>query len=604
MAKKNLSWWDAAEQDVCGAVQGTVGDIIADDAMRMQSITRANRLWCAGGLVDTDQAASENMFREIVATVSARTVRSRPAVRVTTEQGNWNMGRRAATLDRWLRGQFEEHSWHQDVAPRALQSALLYGTGCALVGHDGEQIVVEHVPVWELKVDRAEGTTGAPRNMYRVRYASAPALAEMYPQWSREILAAAGAVDDRDDPTEQYSTYSGRGDLVRLTEAWHLGSGRRPGRYVLIAGDSAVLQDAEWMGKRFPFCTMRYCTRTTGFWGTGVGDEIGTAQLELNRLSDARFEALRLMGMPYVLVENGSGVDSVELNNMLGRVVHYTGTPPRVVNPETVSQTVLEHSQQLRSTMQAATGLNDMSMTGMKPAGLESGRALRAYHDMQSERLIQISLQYEQFTVQCAELMCQAAEELRSAGKNPSTVYIDSLGMQKLKWADIGMNTDDYRLQAVPVSALSSTVAGRIEDIDNLIRIGAITDPDTVQELVNVPDLKSSQGGVISARDLANWICETRILDDGEVPAVDPLWPHMELRKWSTKFLYRCQVDGAPPDRLRLLKLWIGRLDEVLTAQQQQQMAAQQEAMAQMAAQPGTAEQSNRSAMAAPATVQ
>ena len=118
-------------------------------------------------------------------------------------------------------------------------------------------------------------------------------------------------------------------DLVMVVEGWHLRSGKKAkdGRHTLAISSGFILDEA-YNKDRFPFTFIHYSPRMVGFWAQGVAEQLMGTQLELNSILWTISRSIKLVGVPRVLVEDGSKVTSASFNNEVGAIIKYRGVKP------------------------------------------------------------------------------------------------------------------------------------------------------------------------------------------------------------------------------------------------------------------------------------
>ena len=120
------------------------------------------------------------------------------------------------------------------------------------------------------------------------------------------------------------------------------------------------------------------------------------------------------MGTFKILVHNGSNVIDSHFDNRIGTVVRWSGTiEPNYVTPPAVPAEVYANVQTLKQLGYEQTGISQLSAASQKPAGLNSGRALEEYHDIETDRFQTVGQQYERYFLELANLCVLEARELQ-----------------------------------------------------------------------------------------------------------------------------------------------------------------------------------------------
>jgi hypothetical protein len=509
---------------------------------------------------DDDSMGVENVIRMLADTVISKVLRDDLQPRAITSGGDWRQRTKARNLDQWLQAQLRTLEINEEVLPRVLQHALVTGTGCAYAWHDGERLIAEAQPPWELHVDPAEGARGKVRTLYRERQITRAEAEDLYPgedfPASQQTWGDAGQVIDLDDLGA---------DTVTISEGWSLPTRSGPGRHVAICGES-VLADEEWAEERFPFVFLRYKRRPVGFWGQGLVEDLSGAQVTMAAAQVARLDAIARGSAPFVLAARGSNLVMAQVlsaTNM--RVIEHSGVEPKVITPNAISPGLTEVVGQMRGQMFAIAGVSEGSATMQKPSGLDSGKALRTYHDLESERLSQLSKSVETWIVAVGGLLICAARSLALTTDVADVTAIGKGSTRRISWADVDVPEDEYVLSIVPASALSTSLSGRIQDAQDMLSSGMITDPIEARKLLRLPDLEHSDQLAMAHVTLLESIIEEDILESGTAWTPEATWPLALAQDLASRYLMWAKANRYPAERIALLEAF---LSEVIALQQ------------------------------------
>src|SRR5262249_30326360 len=146
----------------------------------------------------------------------------------------------------------------------------------------------------------------------------------------------------------------------------------------------------------FPFVTMTWSDRLIGWRGQGLAEELQGIQVEINRILRTITQILRLT-VPKLFVEKGAKVVYAHLNNEIGAIIEFSGTKPAYDFLQAVPQDLFTQLNWLYQRAYEISGVSALSAQSVKPAGLDSGKALREMNDIESERFILKGQSYEQF---------------------------------------------------------------------------------------------------------------------------------------------------------------------------------------------------------------
>jgi hypothetical protein len=500
---------------------------------------------------------NERVITRIVQGLSAKFARQRPKPAVLTDGANWALGRRAKQYDKYIWGCFHE------VQAYGLQRmsdlhAILTGTGAIYVTSRHKRIYGEAVPSWELFTDTADSRYGIPTTLYREQLMDRRVLAGIYPNHKRQCMDARAAT-----LSDAYSTTgAGDSDMVRVVTGWRLPSGpkQEDGRIVVAlasAESPTVLSSGPWERPRFPFAFCRYGLVPEGFWGLGVVEQLVGMQLELNRSMSFRQESMRLLSAPFWLVEKGSKIVKSYLSNQIGRIIEYTGIKPEVAMPGTIHPEQFQHTDRVKSSMFQQAGVSEMAMQAMKPAGLNSAPAQRAYADMLDDGIHDIFVRREQQIVDLAEIILDEAEALAEEDDGQKfVVYVGPNSTERIDFSKAKIDRDAFVLKVQPTSSLSTTLSGRLEDLSDLRELGLVEDKEEMQELLQLTDLERAGRRHNVMRETLYKILEVEILENDKSITPEPTWDLKLALKLCVQTRLQAALEGAPEEKIELLRIF------------------------------------------------
>lgn len=599
-------WWTGAKDTAWERVLGVVDylwDTPEEKSRRQDDVEHArlygNRYFEGFGPFQHAKAVSAkraeerlraNVCKPVVDTATALTAgRNRPKATLVTNGGDWSQRRRAKKADRFIEGVFRDAGLYS-LGPQVFRDACIGGTGVLKFYGAHGRICAERVLPSEMLVDPIDGMYEKPRCIYQIRFVDRRVLEELFAGNSDKLRKAIREAPMIDDPTRGVDR-STTAEPVRVVEAWHLPSGpsAKDGRHV-IAIEGATLLHEEWKRDRFPFVFFRWSHRVVGFWGTGLVEEIKPLQLDINITLRRIKECLHLMAVPRIFVQATAKVIKSMITNEVGSIVPYTGaTPPVFATPPSVPPELFRHLQWLIQQAFEQAGVSQMSATSRKPAGLESGKAIREYNDIGAERVAIQGRDYETMHMDAARVVMDLAEDMAESGEKYTATYVAGRKRaEKIAWDDVRLDAESYVLQVHPTSALPRDAAGRTATVEEWVAAGWV-EPDQAKRLLDFPDLDSEQDLVAAARDLVDMHLE-RMLDATEDDA-DEVYeepePASDLAyafKRTSLTIAHAKIEGAPPEVLDLLRRYVGDtkalLDRAMAAASANQPAAAPEAIA------------------------
>ncbi len=545
---------------------------------------------------------SENVIKSIVLTIFGKLTKTLPVPAHQAIGGGYALGQQAQKRDQLLRGGWQRVNMDRQTRMAVLHSLIL-GTGCIEVFEEDGRPCAQVAPPWEWWIDPTEGKYGTmgthPRNYHRVQAIDRGVVLAMAENGDfgedakkrlddiRDAKPDSRLIDDLDMLSD-----SGTADMLPLAKSWHLAStdGAEDGRETVGIPGIITLYDAPYTRTRPPAAFYRYNWRPLGFWGAGVVEDLCGGQAELTRAQWFRQRVMMMLAAPYIAIQKGSRVTKGRLAGWIGRVMEYVGSPPQLIVPNPIGDSMFGHEQSVKDGMFGTARTSQLSVMSLKPAGLDSGKALRVFEQIEAEGLSPQMNELNDFRLELAEIWMDVVEDIvtrkRDAGEEKellTELFEDDRELAEVKFEDIpGLN--NFRLQRAPISALSNNPAGLTNDVQDLQSLGVITDPNDVMDLVasKIPDLERYRKDRLAARNMARKLIEVDLLQKNRLDLeVEPTDPHdLLFAIGSTKLLEVRTMDDPPPgvDALRIF------LRKVQVAQQDRaQREAEKAAAAQQA---------------------
>jgi hypothetical protein len=502
---------------------------------------------------------SLNVVRNMIGAVTSKiAAKNKPKPSFITEGGNYDLREKAEKLEKFVGGVFYESSVYPALT-RCFRDSGIYGTAALKVYEDPTDhvVCVERVRPVELTVDEDECVDGemkSARSLYHRKYYDKGVLKALVRTWitdederARVEMAIEAARIDADDQAWAFRVTANQ---VLVTEAWHLAETKKgKGRHSIVI-DGATLLDEEWDGP-FPFAFLRWSEPTEGFFGVGLAEELMGIQLEINKLLQDIQRGHHLIRGHY-LVEAGSKVVSAQINNDLAAIIKYTGTPPQYQAPGIISPEVYQHLWNLYAKAYDIAGINQLTASGQKPPGLNSGAAQRTYQDIQTERFLEVGQNYEEFVVEAARQVVRCAKRM---GGSYKVRAVDKSSMEIIDWADIDIDEDLYVIRVYPTSLLPATPAGRLAWAQDMINSGTIP-PEDVLDIVDFPDTEAYSRRKNAPRKLIERNV-SHMLKTGEFVSPEPFDNHQLALRIVNEAYHEARLHGVPDDKLELLRRYM-----------------------------------------------
>ena len=250
-----------------------------------------------------------------------------------------------------------------------------------------------------------------------------------------------------------------------------------------------------------------------------------------------------------------SKVNNKHLTNMIGDIIEWEGEEPKWVAFQSVHPELFQHLERLYSKAYEIAGVSQLSANAQKPAGLDSGKALREFNDIESERFVLVGQAWEQFHLDAATHMIELAKEIFDETGKFSVNFPGKKFVEKIDWAEINLGDDEYVMKMFPTSMLSTTPSGKLADVQELMQAGLIDQPNGLR-LLDFPDLESYTSLANAAIDDIEATIEA-IVDRGEYNPPEPE-QNLDLGiKMMLSSYLKAKNDKVDPDYLEMMRTWM-----------------------------------------------
>lgn len=569
-------WWKASKSERAQAVCAIVKAISENDSRRQTQYQTSARLYGNANLMgmngisfakiqSTQNARTDrltyNVCQSVTDTITSKMAKNKPRAMFLTSGGNSKMQRKAKKLDKFVEGVFYENGAHR-LGPVIFRDGCVSGDGFVHVFAKDGRVKFERVLASEIYVDWADGFYDVPRQLHRVKNIDRQVLIDMFPEKRSIILNANSATADMVGVARNIA------DLVTVVESWHLKSGleTKDGMHTISIPEGELFSEP-WDKDYFPFARFTWCKHLYGFFGQGLVEQIQNIQLEINKILWVIQRSFHLAGSFKILLENGSKIVKEHLNNDIGAIVSYSGTPPQYITPNIVANEMYIHLQTLKQSAYEQAGISQLSAVAKKPEGLNSGKALREYNDIESDRFMTIGQAYENFFLELAKLTVDCAKDIFESDKKLQVKVPGAKFIETIDWADVNLNDDEYVMKIFPVSSLPQEPAGRYQTIQEYIQAGWIS-PRTGRKLMDFPDLEMVEELANSAEEYLGKILD-QIVDDGEFTPPDPYDDLGMAREMALQYYANGKTNNLEEEKLDMIRQFMDQIDvlEQKTAQ-------------------------------------
>ena len=507
---------------------------------------------------------SFNIVKAVCQAYQALITKDAPKASFITTGADWDMQQRAKNLEKFSDGALYETGIY-DTWQRTVLDSAIWPFGAVTMEIDDldpekPRLSASRTFPWELLYDDDDAVYGTPRVQARIRYVDRYEAEQRYPKLKGAIRVARSDVFQEADMigTDAVS------DLVTQIEVWRLprSSDSGDGRYVKLIGD-AILVDKKYNDMTFPTVRLYREEPRTGVVGQSLAEDLSGVQFEINSLL-LRFQKSYIAGAGHWMVQQGSQINTNQINDVIGAIIRYQGVRPDFVMPVSVTPDQYAHLDRLWAKGFEQIGVSQQAAMAQKPAGLNSGKAQIVYADVQTQRLKPAYKQVQAWFLGLTRMNIRLARQI--AEKWPKLTVRSSVSRsvgEAVKWADANLDESDYLIKMYATNALAEEPAAMMQAIADLVHQGVMEPGDGAQLLAQNPDLESFMARANASSDLTMQMVE-RMLKSGKFEAPEPTMNLQKaIRQVQDEYLL-ARLSGAPMDRRDLLLRWLERAKALL----------------------------------------
>jgi len=536
--------------------------------------------WERVGLIHRTRRHRLNVSANGLRTVHSQVSTNRPRAWIVTSGGDYELQTRAKNKTKYLEGEFERLGVYE-LTGQALEDALWAGDGFVHVYDDGNRPAIEVVWPGEIMVDDRERKWGGgkTRTLYRRKAVDKEVLEEMYPA-KKDAIRRSKLYDDRSG--RETSGHFSTAEQALVIEAWHLPVSLPDGSKVhgkhVICVDTGTLFEEEWEEEVFPIARIPYVRHPRDYFAIGLIEFMSGSQTEIDDITEKIADSFRFAA-PRVWVETNSNVNVQKIGNTPFEIHEYSGQPPIETGGRAIDAGWMQYLEHLGEKAYAINGISSYSAESVKPAGLNSGRAQLVHQEIESKGQISLFRNWEALHVEVAKLILMVTRRIAQDEERAPVLksMVGDKELEELEWAKVDLGDNPYRVRVFPVSSLSKSPAGRLEQVQQMIDMQILTDPDEIRELLDYPDLENYNRIQSAQREAVEKLVD-RALDGKKAEAFGEL-DLAYARKWGTLRLCLAELQRAPEGgiaRLRDFLAHVGVLEGQAKAAMQAEMMAMQ----------------------------
>lgn len=568
---QSYQWWLAEnDEDLCHQVLATASYLQKTQQYRIRGASVFSRIYSGKGLMnyalnssvlDTSnqlpvRRPTMNVSQSCVDTLVSRLTQSKPRPIFLTDDGSYKERTLAKQLNSFIVGELYRCKAY-DIGEMILRDAGIFGDGFIKVLEKNKKIALERTLGTELFADKDDSWYGNPRQLAQFKLSDRGVLKAEFPDADLNIGKATRAyVDGSGESNETIS------DQIIVVEMWHLRSSETSddGRHVIVCSQGKIL-DEPWNKDYFPFVKLSYNPHSVGWFSQGLIEMLMGTQLGIDNILRTISEAMNLVGVPRVFIDELSKVLETSLNNNVGTIVKYRGIKPSYEVAPCMPVECYEHLQRLIGYAYQISGISALAAASQKPAGLNSGEAIRSYDDIQSDRFASLAKRYDNIYVDLAYQMIDLAKDIAERDGSYSTVYPNKDGTREVDLPKAAILKDTYVIQCYDESSLPRDPAGRQARLSEMLASGEIS-LEEYRSLSNFPDINQSDKLANALRNRILKILD-RIIEDGKDPVVDQylLDPTDLAIKLATNYINIYSEAKLEDSRLTMLNDFITQIE-------------------------------------------
>jgi hypothetical protein len=557
------------------------------------------------GVGITATPSGYNVIQSITDTSVSRLVQNRIRPLILTENGNAEQQQQAQSLQKVVEGTFWDAKVYGELGEHVCFDGHLFDAGGVKVYPDyaGKRLVLDRIDPSRFMVSVRESRLGNPRSGYYYDSIDRSELLAMFRDAKPEVLQAIR--DAKCAPQElNYGKEEEFVDDVEIFEAWHLPSSSvdrtdptawglnedgeydpklnpgHDGRRVLCI-DGTVLIEEPWPFPYFPIAWFKPMRKRRSYWSRSVPEVLAGAQLLLNNMNARVDEIMHFHGRPLLAVWKNAKLNTAKITNGTHTILETMVPPSQAILhivPQSVPGEYLARIDKIIAWSEKQWGINEMALTGQKPAGIDHAPGMQHLSDELSARHTTKMHAWESFHTDLAQLVIDGHRMLDQhcdrMGEKYTVVFGGDRELEAIDFrkADLG-GSAVYRVKCWPTNLLPQTPAAKANKLIEWMQAGFIT-AEQALTMVDHPDTESLVGDHVAKRK--NIEKKLDALIAGESFENCMAHPYMDLalaKQICSNRLNKFEADGYPDKTLDKLRQWFEACQGLIDAEAKKQAA-------------------------------
>lgn len=583
------TWWLAQnDKDLLQQFLSTVEFLKMQADPRIKQASIYSRLFCGKPLYNFLTSTSKldssdqlpmgrptaNVVYSCTDALVSRLAQDKPLPVFLTEGVDYRKRNITKQANSFIQGEIFRTKAHSLVSEITRHSCVL-GTGLLKIFPFNNRVNIETTLETELLVDYNDGFYGHPRRLVQRKLVDRSVYLEMFPHKEEMIVNADHGNADNSPKSIQTTS-----DQFIIAEGWSLPSfdGADDGRHVIACSRGIILDD-KYKRDTFPFTKLIYNPNIVGYFGQSLAEILFPTQMEIYRQLIVGSQNFELMGVPRVLVEEMSKILETSFNNRIGSIIKYRNTPPEFVNAQANSGDWMPYVQFLIGNAYQMSGISAMSAAGTKPAGLNSGEAIRQFDQVQEARFAAFEQRVQDLYPELAYQIIDCASDIYKETGKYSTIYPSKDGIELVDFKRIKELKNNYLIQCFNQSSLPKDPAGRQARLSEMFAAQEISRQE-FRRLSRFPDLEQSDQLAVALEERI--LCDLdSIVEDGEEGYKEPdpfiLDDSDMATRITVQYINKYSVTNIEPEKLDLMRTYFTQIQDLKAAAQPPQQPQQEQ---------------------------
>lgn len=327
-------------------------------------------------------------------------------------------------------------------------------------------------------------------------------------EWSDE-RASAGTCSDQILVITGYHLPSGYVDLedetaFGLDEDGKIDPEMDPGhdgvRMVMI--ENTVLHVEPYPYDELPLASFFPSENPTDFGSRGVPETLAGGQLTVNRYNKRIDGIMHAHAVARLIVWRNAKLNPNKITNDWASIL-FSNVPPaqaaQFLQPPGAPPELVNRVDRIIAWMKGQYGVNDMSLSGEKPPGLDHAPGMEHLLDETTLRHTEKFRAWGRFHCKLARKVVDACRLLALRDPNFEVVFQDDESLERIRWRKVELRRKQFVTNVWEASLVPQTPGMKLRRLAELASMGTVTPQQVSSALVEqYPDLRAIAGDSLS----------------------------------------------------------------------------------------------------------